>query len=1669
MSLWEQRVTMARQLWSNGDLAAAERELRPVLDDGDFDTAAHAAYLLGGLLEQRGDRAQARAMHQRAIDSGHPIYAQLAAISLGLLLFDADDLTAAQAVLRFAADGADPDAAGRADALLAQVLHMLGDLDGAREARDRALTSNDPGVLEIASELELPAPGERTTEQYLQVAYEQACSLLEQGRDQDAEPILQRLLDSGHPHHGSLSAAKLYALHADDPAIARQMAERIIAFRHPEHLGWGHVLLGGVLEDLGDAAAAAEQFRAAAEDPRPNVRLHALIHLGMQQRRLGQVDQARETYQRVIRTRHPHFSVEALGVLAELQRDTGDVAGAVETFHRVVASGHPEKAPLAAYNLGVLEYERGDAEAAVAAFRRAAQAGDPQLAHQAELALSMVDVMDADPAADDARQLALRAHQAAGEGDLDSARRVYQQVIDMDVRTWSAMAANSLGLVEALAGDLDQARRTFQRAATSDEAALVQDAAFRCALVDEPGARPVLEALFHLEQGQDAGLEELAASDDPQVRDLAQLVRAEALLVSDVTAAVEQLDLLVDSPNQLVWTKAAQRLATWLVRQQRTDEAVQLLERVVDGGHPLLVPWSAAQLGDLLVEHGEPEDVIAAFATAAGAGYPSLLAEVFGKLEVLYRIAGHDEELEALYRTAIDSGHPELVPRASYLLGEKLALADQPGAALEHFERAAGAESEVAALAAFGAHAVRGDLDSARAVLVELADRPELRGSATEFCLNLAHQHQATGDVAFTEAALTLAVGSGDPDRRQEALLFLGALHHESGDRARARTAWEQAALGDRPHEAAVARCSLAGLLQDEGDLDGADAQLAEVAAGDTDSAGEAALRLGVLRRDRADVEGALEAFDRAASVGDREEVAWALAHSAPLLAERGETELAEDAYERAIASGVPQVQARAALGLGTLLRDLGDEAGAEAAFERALEFGDPEVSLRVHQERGGETAELRAYRLMSEGDVDGARAAVVEEFGSARVADFWCAAWTDLPGAAALLAGFRGEDLRTCSQLALDFGAAAKDPAEARTWFRVVADRGHPDLAPQARLLLGQLAEQQGEHAIALGWYRRATGAADPEHAARAGVLLAQLLSRLDDVEGAVSACRNAFTSGAGVPALDAGVLLGQLHHESGDPVEARRVWDQAEASAESAAQFGEVVHRRIAQIGETAAEAGELLHRASASEDPGTAINAMLWLGERAVQAEDLDAAVHWFGQAAELGVPEQSEAARSRLANMLLAQGDRDAARIEYERVARSANPDIAARGELGIGMVRHEEGDLPGAVAAYVDAAVHAVHEGLAEDAVQGARVVLEQQHANGDHHAATDTLRRLAEVVPESDVAEWAHDAGTEFLDAEDTDSALVYLRCAVEIGAPDPEPAAVLALGDALHRRGDDAGARQAYERLLATGDERTAAVAKYRLVELLGWDAPEVADLVQRTDEPLGPELKAVLGLQRRDAGDTAGAIEMLRDAADGAGEEFSPVAIYALAQSLYQDGEVEQARRTFQQLVEAAPHDRYAGEAMLELAAIAFHEGDDEEARAWNLRAWESDDPELSAKAAMNLGVIAKRRRDVEEAAPWFQVLVDLGHPSAALAAAHLAELHHWRGELAEAAQHYGYTLAHTDDPELIAEAAYRVGEFHYQRGDLDAAREHLDRARRTGDETFAEQAEELLRRLG
>ncbi|RRO17581.1 tetratricopeptide repeat protein [Saccharopolyspora rhizosphaerae] len=1327
-----------------------------MLDEGDYEAAAQAGLMLGAILTENDDLVAARDVYQRVIDSGHPVHAQAAALALGHLLLNTGELPTAQVLLRFATEGAEPDEAGRADVLLAQVLQQLGDAGGAREARTRALSCGDPAVVEAAQQLTLPPERTEGTE-FLQIAYQRALAMLEQGRDHDAEPLLRKLLDSGHPHYGSLGAGKLYALHIDDTDVTRSLAEQIIELGHPEHLAWGHVLFGGVQVALGDPAAAAQAYERAAQDPRPSVRLHALIQLSLQQRRMDQVPQARATLQRVIDSRHPRFSLEALGVLAELQRDTGDVEAAIATFGLVVGSGHPDKAPRAAYHVGVLRYEQGDQVAAAEAFRLAAQAEDTNVAHEAELALSTMDVEA--PGVEDTAQLSVqpvepehaepaapaepaeqaepphpdelrrRAQQAAASGDIAVTREAYQALIESEPDS-RARTQISLALAEAALGDPARARQLL-RGTAAEAGPDARCAQFLDALLDEPAARGALPVLLRMQRDDESEVEAVLAGAEPAARELAEAARA----VRTGQAPAADLTRLAESPNSLVATAARAELAEDLLRRDEPEEARRLLQRVVAEGHPVLRPWTACRIGELLMERGEPDGTIAAYETALATRHPAVVGEVFGKLSLIYRTIGRDEALIDLYQRTAASGHPEHGPRAAFLLGEHHVDEDRLDQALELFTRAAGSSSSAASVAVFAMRALRQELEPARASFLLLADEADDHFTATQLCLTLAHRYLRRGVPAFTDWALRLVAEAGHAELRQQGLLLLGATREEHGDTDGALEAWRGAAEGADAEDAATAKVSTAELL---------------------------------LRLDRAEHAAELFAEVAAAGVGSSERAAARLAEVRPAA---------------------------------------------------------PEEETPAAQE---ESPDERAHRLLRQGDLEGTRAVIAEHHCSEPVADFWVAAWTDLSVAARVLTGASEEDARTCSRLGLEFGrrARAAGSPDAPAFFRLVADHGHRTTLAEARTALGELADERGENALALSWYRRAIRTGEPTATARAGVLMAQLLVRVHDLNGAIAVARHARVEGAGPAAVEAGVLLGHLQHWIGEAAAAAQTWDETEQAAGSAEDFGAALWRRIRAVGENAPESADMLLRAAGSADTSAAVQAYLLLADR---AEERAERVRWLESAVELGVPVGSDFARSRLGELLLEDGDEDAARRHFERVSSCEDPGIAARGEFGIGLIRYEAGDLPGAVSAFVRAAGHVPEEELGEDALNNVRVVLDEQRGHGDHLEATDTLRRMTAVVPEEHVAEWAQEAGSALLAADDVESALVYLRCAVEIGAPEPGPEAVLSLGEALHRRGDLAGARQAYERVLGAEDH-LAARAHYRLDALRADETPVVS-----------------------------------------------------------------------------------------------------------------------------------------------------------------------------------------------------------------------------------------------
>ena len=149
-------------------------------------------------------------------------------------------------------------------------------------------------------------------------------------------------------------------------------------------------------------------------------------------------------------------------------------------------------------------------------------------------------------------------------------------------------------------------------------------------------------------------------------------------------------------------------------------------------------------------------------------------------------------------------------------------------------------------------------------------------------------------------------------------------------------------------------------------------------------------------------------------------------------------------------------------------------------------------------------------------------------------------------------------------------------------------------------------------------------------------------------------------------------------------------------------------------------------------------------------------------------------------------------------------------------------------------------------------------------------------------------------------------------------------------------------------------------------------------------------------------------------------------PMSIADLGFLLKQQGDVEGARRAFQQAIDSG-HTHQAPRAAAQLGVLLAEQGDVEGARRAFQQAIDSGHAEAAGVAAANLGGLLAEQGDVEGARWAFQQAIDSGHAEAAAAAA----------------VNLGNLLAEQGDVEGARQAYQRATESKYS----DAARQGLD----------------------
>ncbi|MFG1684681.1 hypothetical protein ACGFNP_31280 [Nonomuraea sp. NPDC049269] len=1679
MSSWPERLETAIGMWRQGDLDGAAAVVREVVVSGDATVALEASHLLGRLLQDRGDLEGAGAAHRSVIASGHPVFAQRSAISLGLMLVDAEQWALACRPLRLAASGADADLSVMADVALVRVLQRLGDLDGAAEALARARRGDHPGVAELTEGLEDTRwpddGGEREREAW--DAFEAITGLLDEDDGSNDEIILtglNRMLAHGMPELCSQAAFRLYSIYADRAEFedCRRVMEHAIAVGDPAERGLAEKLLGAVLFDLGELVEARDAYRRAAEDHRPEIRLDALIQESKFTRELGDEEGARAVLWRVVESGHPRFALEARACLGQVYSEAGEVDEALACW-RVVLGGDSDFHQGAVACLGLLLHGlAGDdprrAEV-VALLGQAAELDDADVAFQARMTLAYAEGAVRGP--DEALEQAVDDCDAALEliraDDLAQARVLLRRVIDADVPLQSARACAMLATLEYGEGDVEQAYELLEYVADGDDyvngfAAAVnrhliaeiggahpslttESGAPDSALTTESGAprptsatgggapHPMLAALVGYQRlGREAGIaayQECAGHPDPAVSALAKSMLAQVYVSLGVprSQGIELLGEAAAAGDPLALSHAA--VISSIIREGDEDEElVELLRRAHAHGHPALAPWVAHALGTALEGQDDADGALAAYASVRE--HPGLGAEAEAKLLHILETRRDLPGVAAVHERIMARGDRLRAPRSAWLLGFTRVRMDDFEAARHAFDQVGADHPELGEDGVFARGLLGHDFAGASAVLAAIGERGDDHRSFmnTWLALEAAHAWQRAGDVAAADAALSLAIACGHPERVQEAALYLGALRNDGGDLAGAAAAWTVAADGDNEHQAMVGAKSLGEALASLGDLVGAatayrralDAldpddddyvRLLDVLTGVLVAAGQVAeardlqvsatgdgphvhLVIGAALEEAGELDAAAAQYRQAidgepGSEPDTEVAATAGVMLARLLGRRGEAGRAAEAAARAIASferlaaagdassgeNIPLI----AYELGGYLTEAGDAEGARTAYERAATADDPSIRLPAKERLGTASPDELAMLRLHENDRAGALELFTQAYGSPAIAELRITLYEgDLAEVRPLLERATTAERAEAADLVL--GAALKrlraDADGARELYELVLEFGTPE-----------------QVAIACDNFGLAY-----------------------DLAGDTDAAAETLTLGAAVDHPAALTCLRRL--------------------------LGVLALRGDVDVLEAAAR------RAVGSGDAETVTLGVWTLGDVAKARGDLAGAAAGYREAIEGADPDTVPYIRVELGQTLHQLGDTTAAHREMEAVLTCDNPGQVLLAGIHLGAWLAEDGRLAGAAEAFGAAAAAGLrHPAPGEHdreyhgmALNNLAAVAYEAAEAGDHTVAVRALHLGAAGGAHGDAVELAKEHASAAAERGDLDAVRTYYKGAAAF-PPDGDPRLLIKLAELLTEHGSPAEARALLEPLTTADDPRVRLAATTQLLPLLKemgeeYLALELAARAAGHPTPQPP-------LDEQDIVVPAGLPGSTEEDEDDEGDERRRAELFSILEA-YGDEEGPGTLDSLSWLMRnqsGTPTAGAAGRQVIRAARESVAD-DSAEARAMLELVVEYGDPEEVATAYDDLGDIAwYHDDDMEAAVAAYRKGSEVDHPAALtpLRSLMLAQLQVKDFDGVAATAQRAVT---SGDMETMAAGYWMWGDARRHRGDTDAA---------------------------
>ena len=400
--------------------------------------------------------------------------------------------------------------------------------------------------------------------------------------------------------------------------------------------------------------------------------------------------------------------------------------------------------------------------------------------------------------------------------------------------------------------------------------------------------------------------------------------------------------------------------------------------------------------------------------------------------------------------------------------------------------------------------------------------------------------------------AWSKAADCRDADIAPRAAGFLAGLLAEQGDVDGARQAFQRAIDSGHPEIAPMAASGLAGLLAEQGDVDGArQAFQRAIDSGHPEIVPMAVLGLAALLQEQGDTDGARQAFQRAIDSGHPFIAPMAVLGLAALLQEQGDSVGARQALLETIDSGHAEHPQFTADVVGQLLKEQGDTDGAQRAFQRAIDSGHPDIVPRAAvglgqllQEQGDTDGARRAYlKAIVSGQRDTTRMAAVglgellQEQGGTDGA--WLAYQQTIDS---------GHDEDPLAAVGLGLLLQKQGDADgARQAFQLAIDSGHPDAAPVGAFNLGELLAEQGDADGARQAFQLAIDSGHPDAAPVGAFNLGELLAEQGDADGARQAFQLAIDSGHNEHALEAAFALCNLLWEQGDRNGAQQAFQQA------------------------------------------------------------------------------------------------------------------------------------------------------------------------------------------------------------------------------------------------------------------------------------------------------------------------------------------------------------------------------------------------------------------------------------------------------------------------------------------------------------------------------------------